>query len=108
MNRYIPIACHESYKLDLPKGHRFPMEKYKLLPNELINQGISKETDFFSPYPPELNCVTQVHDKEYVLKLKSLKLTKHILAKMDFHFQKKSLVLQVVHEEGRNKTMLVN
>ena len=76
MNRYIPIACHESYKLDLPKGHRFPMEKYKLLPNELINQGISKETDFFSPYPPELNCVTQVHDKEYVLKLKSLKLTK--------------------------------
>ena len=24
---------------------------------------------------------------------------------MDFHFQKKSLVLQVVHEEGLNKTM---
>lgn len=84
MNRYIPIAYHESYKLDLPKGHRFPMEKYKLLPNELINQGISKETDFFSPYPPELNCVTQVHDKDYVLKLKSLKLTKPEIRKIGF------------------------
>jgi len=88
MNRYIPIAYHESYKLDLPKGHRFPMEKYKLLPNELINQGISKETDFFSPYPPELNCVTQVHDKEYVLKLKSLKLTKPEIRKIGFPLSK--------------------
>jgi len=59
MNKYIPIAYHESFKLDLPKGHRFPMEKYKLLPNELINQGISKETDFFSPYPPESNLIYQ-------------------------------------------------
>ena len=88
MNRYIPIAYHESYKLDLPKGHRFPMEKYKLLPNELINQGISKETDFFSPYPPELNCVTQVHDKDYVLKLKSLKLTKPEIRKIGFPLSK--------------------
>ena len=88
MNKYIPIAYHESYKLDLPKGHRFPMEKYKLLPNELINQGISKETDFFSPYPPELNCVTQVHDKDYVLKLKSLKLTKPEIRKIGFPLSK--------------------
>ncbi len=47
MTNFIPIAYHKKYKLKLPKGHRFPMEKYELLPLQLIHEGISSENDFF-------------------------------------------------------------
>ncbi|MDG2436067.1 MAG: histone deacetylase, partial [Polaribacter sp.] len=32
----LKIAFHPIYKHELPVGHRFPMEKYDLLPQQLI------------------------------------------------------------------------
>ena len=32
----LKIANHPIYKHELPEGHRFPMEKYDLLPQQLI------------------------------------------------------------------------
>ena len=47
MTNFIPIAYHKKYKLKLPKNHRFPMEKYELLPLQLMHEGISDKTHFF-------------------------------------------------------------
>lgn len=88
MIKYIPIAFHNSYNLNLPKGHRFPMEKYKLLPEKLIKQGISKKTDFFLPDYPSIKSVVEVHDEQYVLKLKNLKLTRSEIRKIGFPLSK--------------------
>ena len=35
----LPIAFHPIYKHPLPEGHRFPMLKYELLPQQLLHEG---------------------------------------------------------------------
>jgi len=64
------------------------MEKYELLPNELINQGISKKSDFFEPIYPKLIDVTRIHKEEYIFKLKKLKLSKLEIRKIGFPLSK--------------------
>ena len=88
MKNTIPIAYHKSYKLNLPKGHRFPMDKYELLPLKLIAEGISNQENFFSPSYPNLNDIINVHDRHYVLKLKNLNLSKYEIRKIGFPLSK--------------------
>jgi hypothetical protein len=38
-----PIAFHSIYKHPLPDGHRFPMLKYDLLPQQLLIEGTAVE-----------------------------------------------------------------
>ena len=61
----IPIAYHPIYRLPLPENHRFPMEKYELLPQQLMLEGTCKKEDFFEPIPATLEQVTRVHDSNY-------------------------------------------
>ena len=45
----LKIAFDPIYLLPLPEGHRFPMIKYELIPQQLIYEGIVTENNFFSP-----------------------------------------------------------
>lgn len=44
----IKIAYHPIYEYPLPEGHRFPMEKYGLLKEQLIYEGVFVEDHFFN------------------------------------------------------------
>ncbi|WP_228733194.1 MULTISPECIES: histone deacetylase [Hydrotalea] len=71
----IQIAFHPLYAHALPVGHRFPMEKYELIPAQLMHEGtISKENLF---YPDEIDdeIVLLTHDAAYLQKLKTQTLT---------------------------------
>ena len=59
----IPIAFHPLFKHPLPEGHRFPMLKYELLPQQLLHEGTAIETDFFEPKLCHLEHVFAVHTK---------------------------------------------
>lgn len=61
-----PVAFHPSYSHPVPQGHRFPMEKYTLLPQQLLHEGIVAECDFFAPEPITLKEVYAVHQKTYI------------------------------------------
>ncbi|MBO9617106.1 MAG: histone deacetylase [Dyadobacter sp.] len=61
-----PIAFHPVFKYPVPEGHRFPMDKYELLPLQLLREGIAEESDFFSPEPIDMPAVYAVHDRTYV------------------------------------------
>ena len=60
-----PLAYHPIYRYPVPEGHRFPMDKYELLPQQLLREGIVQEDDFFAPEPVSLDAVYAVHQKEY-------------------------------------------
>ncbi|TVR88328.1 MAG: histone deacetylase [Saprospirales bacterium] len=49
----LKIAWSPVYKYDLPEGHRFPMEKYELLPEQLMYEGTVDSSNFY--HPPALN-----------------------------------------------------
>jgi hypothetical protein len=45
------IAWSPIYKYELPEGHRFPMLKYELIPEQLLYEGTVTDDQFFHPDP---------------------------------------------------------
>ena len=80
----IPIAFDPIYVLPLPENHRFPMEKYDLLPKQLVHEGTCDPEDFFSPLAVDDQIVKVIHQKEYVDRLKHMKLDLSEVRKIGF------------------------
>ncbi len=83
-----PIAFHPIYKHPLPEGHRFPMLKYELLPQQLLHEGIALKTDFFEPEIIPIETVLRIHTKEYVSDLLDLTLDARAARKIGFPLSK--------------------
>lgn len=64
----LKIAFDDIYKHPLPEGHRFPMEKYDLLPRQLLHEGTCEDFNFFVPKINSDNekYILLAHDKNYV------------------------------------------
>ncbi|WP_031426513.1 histone deacetylase [Flavimarina sp. Hel_I_48] len=80
----LKIAYHPIYKHPLPKGHRFPMEKYELLPQQLLLEGTVTQADFYEPGMPDENYILAVHTQEYFQNLKALDLERRAARKVGF------------------------
>lgn len=70
----VKIAWHPLYAHPLPEGHRFPMIKYELIPEQLLHEGIINESNLFTPAPLDEDVVLLSHKKEYWSHLKQLTL----------------------------------
>lgn len=70
----LKIANHSIYTHPLPKGHRFPMEKYDLLPKQLIYEGTCTDENFFEPKFAADEAILAVHTQEYYRSLLDLSL----------------------------------
>jgi acetoin utilization deacetylase AcuC-like enzyme len=84
----LPIAFHPIYKHPLPEGHKFPMLKYELLPQQLLLEGIAEVQDFFAPEIADLDSIFSVHDKDYVNDLLNLTLDAKAVRKIGFPLSK--------------------
>ncbi|HTO15305.1 MAG TPA: histone deacetylase [Edaphocola sp.] len=78
------IAYHSKYNHPLPAGHRFPMEKYDLLREQLLYWGIVTKEQFFEPKPVDLQEVYKVHDREYVDRYVHLELNEKEIRQIGF------------------------
>ena len=65
----LKVAWTEIYAHPLPKNHRFPMEKYNLLPEQLIYEGTLSTSNFFAPDKLSHSKVIRTHDSDYWQKL---------------------------------------
>ena len=79
-----PIAFHPVFKYPVPEGHRFPMDKYELLPLQLLREGIAEETDFFSPEPIDMPPVYAAHDRAYADRFVAGMLTRQEMRRIGF------------------------
>lgn len=70
-----PVAYDDSYVHPVPEGHRFPMEKYQLLYEQLLLEGIISPETVISTASIDPATVTRVHSEEYLQKLIKLKCT---------------------------------
>ncbi|MDB5131776.1 MAG: histone deacetylase [Mucilaginibacter sp.] len=66
---YDPIYIHP-----LPTGHRFPMLKYELIPEQLLHEGLIKAENLFSPGLLDEGIILLTHDKSYWEQLRDLTL----------------------------------
>ncbi len=72
----LPIALDPIYCHPLPEGHRFPMLKYELIPEQLRYEGTCSDVQFFSPKMMKDGDILRVHCSDYLNKLNHLDLTK--------------------------------
>ncbi len=80
----LKIAYSPVYKYELPEGHRFPMAKYELIPEQLLYEGSISEDQFFHPKMLEEADILLTHTPEYWTKLKGNLLTKKEIRKIGF------------------------
>ncbi len=89
---FSPIYVYQQ----LPANHRFPMEKYELLPQQLLYEGTLSENDFFHPQRLSEEQILRTHTADYLNKLKSGSLSRKEIRATGFPFHQ-SLV-----ERGRH------
>lgn len=71
----IKIAWHPLYAHPLPEGHRFPMLKYELIPEQLLHEGTISQENLFSPGPVTEDIILLTHDLDYWQQLRDLTLS---------------------------------
>ncbi len=84
----LKIAYSPIYKYDLPEGHRFPMIKYELIPEQLMYEGTISDKSFFSPDQLNKEELLLTHTLEYLEKLDLQLLTQKEIRKIGFPMTK--------------------
>jgi len=90
----LKIAWSKCYAHPLPEGHRFPMAKYELLPEQLLHEGTISTDNLFEPQIADAKSILACHDENYFWRLKKLELSKSEIRKMGF-----PLSAELVHRE---------
>ena len=99
----LKIAFHPIYKHPLPAGHRFPMIKYELLPQQLLYEGTCEETNFFKPEHPDDTHILAAHDGTYYQRLVDLALKPSEVRKIGFPLSKELVERERIIADGTIK-----
>jgi acetoin utilization deacetylase AcuC-like enzyme len=99
----LKIAHRNIYAYPLPEGHRFPMLKYELLPEQLLYEGTCNQANFFEPENAKEVDIAAVHTKEYIHALKQLTLDKKAIRKIGFPLSKELVNREEIITDGSIK-----
>ena len=78
------IAFSDIYHYQLPAKHRFPMEKYSLLPEQLLYDGTIEPAQFFGPAPVDEATILRTHTRDYWEKLRNNTLSRKEIRAIGF------------------------
>jgi acetoin utilization deacetylase AcuC-like enzyme len=85
----LPFKLIYDDRYDLHLGaHVFPSQKYRMIYNHLIAEGMATTADFLAPEPATDEDVLRVHSQEYVHKLKTGSLTYTEILRMEVPYSK--------------------
>jgi acetoin utilization deacetylase AcuC-like enzyme len=62
----VKVFYSDQYHIDLPPNHRFPIEKYRMLREGLLEQRILTQKDLIKAPLAERDLITLAHTPEYV------------------------------------------
>lgn len=96
----LKIAYHPIYKHPLKEGHRFPMEKYDLLPQQLLLEGTCTQDNFFEPGLPDYHALVAVHTPAYLENLQSLSLDPKAARKIGFPLSEALVQRELIISQG--------
>ena len=76
------------------------MEKYELIPQQLLHEGLVEKESFFSPNVAKDFWIEKAHDKEYISKLNHLTLSKSEIRKTGFPLSKELVNREYIITQG--------
>ena len=85
----LPLKLMYDERYDLKLGaHVFPSQKYRMVHDKLLAEGIALPDDFVSPEPASDEDVLRVHSQDYLHKLKTGSLTDAEILRMEVPYSK--------------------
>jgi acetoin utilization deacetylase AcuC-like enzyme len=81
------LIYHERYDLNLGL-HVFPSQKYRMIRDQLLAEGIAGPEDFLAPAPASDQDILRVHSQDYVRKLKRGTLSYSELSRLEIPYSK--------------------
>ena len=102
----LKIAYHPIYQHPLPVKHRFPMEKYQLIPEQLIYEGIVTSVNFFEPTPLDEATILTTHEADYWHRLKNLELTRKEIRATGFPLSAQLVKREITIAQGTIQSAL--
>ena len=94
------VAYHPIYAHPLPEGHRFPMLKYELIPQQLLYQGIITPEQIHAPEPIGEEDILRAHDAAYWGRMKRLELTAREMRAIGFPLSEALVLRERVISQG--------
>ena len=96
-SKNLHIAYHSFYSHPLPPGHRFPMLKYELIPEQLLYEGTIESKNLFLPVICTDEIILRTHTRNYLEKLHSQTLSekeqRHIGFPQSIQLTKRELLI---------------
>jgi len=99
-NLMLKIAHSKIYSHPLPENHRFPMEKYDLIPMKLIVEGTFTKENFFEPQVLDNEIISITHCQDYLKKLDNLSLTNKESRPIGFPISKELIIREKTIAKG--------
>jgi acetoin utilization deacetylase AcuC-like enzyme len=96
----IKIAFSDEYVLTLPKDHKFPIDKYWMIPHRLTEEKLISQTNFFAPDFADRSIVELSHEREYINRLMNLELEKREVRKIGFPQSRELIEREFIITEG--------
>lgn len=94
------IAFSPIYAHPLPAGHRFPMLKYELIPEQLLHEGVISKNDIYQPAILDDETVLLTHDSDYLAQMKNLSLPQAMIRRIGFPLSEKLVERELTIASG--------
>lgn len=62
----LPLIYHDDYSPEFPADHRFPMDKFRLLRDHLIDSGLTQDSQLLRPQLCPAEVLALAHDPGYI------------------------------------------
>ncbi len=82
------VFYSDHYTMPLPDGHRFPIEKYRLLRFALLRNGVVRDDELHEPPMPSAETLMLAHTHEYVEAVLNGTLSEFQIRKIGFPYSK--------------------
>ena len=96
----LKIAWSPLYAHPLPEGHRFPMEKYELIPQQLLHEGTITQANLFQPSAMAEADILTTHKAAYWEALKTLGLSPRQMRRIGFPPSEQLILREIVIAQG--------
>ena len=89
------------YYADIGEGHVFPIRKFELVRDRLLNEGTLELSDLVEPQPALIADVMLVHTEDYVTRLRAGALTARELRRLGLPGRRRSCAVRFSQRAGR-------
>lgn len=68
---HLPVVYHDDYSPSFPENHRFPMQKFRLLRDALVHEGLLVDAQLIAPELAKDVDLLRAHDTGYIQRFRS-------------------------------------